>query len=790
MVWLKTHRFWVVTFSFCLAVLWLGVLGGLAVSAQESGDDPAFVGTSSCRTCHEGFYELWAPSHHGLAMQPYTDVFAQGALTEHAGQIQVGAFHYQAKVAPGEGFIMETGPAGSKQYKIEHVLGGKNVYYFLAPWERGRLQTLPVAYNVNTRSWYDTAASGVRHFPGAERDEAVHWTDPLYTFNTSCYDCHVSQLNTNYDPQDDSYDTVWAEPGINCETCHGPSEEHVRKFTADPNHDPNDLGLISTHTFDREQMNSQCAPCHAKMSPITASFGPGDRYFDHFDLITLEHPDFYSDGRDLGENYTMTTWHMSECLKDPTFSCMHCHTSSGRYRFAERDKAFGACLPCHQDNADNFTAHAHHPQTEETPVCISCHMPMTAFAHMNRSDHSMRPPTPGVSKEFKSDVACLICHEDRDADWADRQVREWKQHDYQKPYLERARLLEQARHGRWQNLDQILRTIRAEDREEILATSLIRTLVGCGDERKWPVLIEALQKDESPLVRAAAADALDGYFASPAVTALAAATGDDYRLVRVRAASSLASLTRESLPKAFHPQVDAATEELKVSFTSRQDDFAAHFNRGNFEMDRRDYSKAVAAFGDAIKLRPDFAAAYVNSAFAYNAKQQNPEAEAAFRKALTLDPNSAVIHMNLGMLLGEMGRADEAKAVFLRSHALDPNNAQSAYNLGVIFAETDPEASLAWAKKAYDLRPQDDKFGFTYAFYLARRGRPEEAISILEAQINSKSAGINSYMLLAEIYQAQSRVPQIKGVFERALRNLELSAQDREYLQAQIQRMP
>jgi tetratricopeptide (TPR) repeat protein len=244
------------------------------------------------------------------------------------------------------------------------------------------------------------------------------------------------------------------------------------------------------------------------------------------------------------------------------------------------------------------------------------------------------------------------------------------------------------------------------------------------------------------------------------------------------------------LPAEARQQVDAATEELKGSFTSRQDDFAAHFNRGNFYMDRRDYDTAIEALGTASKLRPDFLAARVNIAFAYNAQGKNDQAEAAFRKALELDPNSAIIYMNFGMLLGEMGRPDEAKDAFLRSYRLDPNNPQPAYNLGVILAETDPDASLAWVKQAYDLRPQDDKFGFTYAFYLARRGRVDEAIPILNRQIDAKVAGIDAYMLLVEIYQSQGRIDQVKGVFERALQNLELSSQDRDYLQAQIQRIP
>ncbi len=47
--------------------------------------------------------------------------------------------------------------------------------------------------------------------------------------------------------------------------------------------------------------------------PLSVSFRPGDKFFDHFDLVTLEHADYYPDGRDLGENYTFTSWLMSPC---------------------------------------------------------------------------------------------------------------------------------------------------------------------------------------------------------------------------------------------------------------------------------------------------------------------------------------------------------------------------------------------------------------------------------------------------------------------------------------------
>ena len=143
----------------------------------------SYAGSLSCRECHEKFYQLWSTSKHGLAMQPYTPDFAKGRLTPQQKDVVIKTYKYRADIK--EGVVIETGPKGKIKYKIEHVMGGKNVYYFLTPFKKGRLQTLPVAYDVNRKEWFDTAASGMRHFPGGEREQTVNWKEPLYTFNTA-----------------------------------------------------------------------------------------------------------------------------------------------------------------------------------------------------------------------------------------------------------------------------------------------------------------------------------------------------------------------------------------------------------------------------------------------------------------------------------------------------------------------------------------------------------------------------------------------------------------------------
>jgi Flp pilus assembly protein TadD len=765
---------------FVIVAVMAVVSGAAEVSSQPPAGE-SLAGSASCRQCHEPFYRLWAPSHHGLAMQPYTSAFAQAHLQAPQGPIRIGNCEYRACVGQGEGWVLEKGPDGEKRYPLAHVLGGKNVYYFLTPMEHGRWQTLPVAYDVRTRTWFDTAASGVRHFPGARADTPVPWTDPLYTFNTSCHGCHVSQLSTNYDPKTDTYRTTWAEPGINCEACHGPAQGHIRVCRAAPQGQaPADLKIIRTRLFTAEQVNSMCGACHAKMSPVSPSFQPGDRYFDRFDLTTLEHPDFYPDGRDLGENYTMTTWRMSACVKSGKLDCLHCHTSSGRYRFSGEEKPNAACLPCHQDKVDNAPGHTHHQADSTGNRCTACHMPMTEFARMTRSDHSMRPPAPAATVRFKSPNACNICHSDRDTTWADQQVRQWHSDDYQKPVLERAALVEAARRGDWRALSTILAYVGAKERDEIVAASLVRLLYRCPSPAKWPVLIKALQEDTAPLVRSAAAQALDGYVTEESIRALVQAAADEYRLVRVRAAAALAAVPVEQLPPAHRTVVERATTELLEALLARPDDYASHYNLGNFYLQRGDRDKALLSYQNAIKLRPDFVPPRVNMAFVYNARGENDKAEAAFRRALALDPNDPVIHLNLGMLLGEMSRPGEAEQAFRRVLALDPNSAVAAYNLGVILAPDRPFESLRWCQKAYQLRPREGKYGYTYAFYLRQRRETDAAVKVLLEMVRRQVPYGDAYRLLGAIYLERGQAQEAADVYRSARGNPNLPPAERE----------
>jgi len=742
------------------ALVDLGVSPAVGADKNPSTKFLGYAGSVSCRECHERFYQLWSTSFHGLAMQPYTPQFAKAKLTPQKKDIAIGKNSYEADISGDKGWVVEKGkwPWNRNKYPIEHVLGGKNVYYFLTPMERGRLQVLPVAYDVAKKDWFDTAASGVRHFPGrSETDEPVSWRDQQYAFNTACYSCHVSQLSTNYDLETDTYHTVWAEPGINCETCHGPSEGHNRVCREAPKGTvPKDLKIIRTKPFTVEQHNSNCGTCHAKMNPLTVGFTPGDRFFDHYDLGTLEDPDFYPDGRDLGENYTYTLWRMSPCVKSGKLSCMHCHTSSGRYRFKQEEKANEACMPCHKQRVANATAHTRHKADSPGNKCISCHMPMTDFARMRRSDHSMLPPTPAATTAFKSPNACNLCHKDKDAAWADKWVRQWRKRDYQASILHRAGLIDAARKRDWKRLPEMLAYLESKDRDEIYATSLIRLLRFCEDPKKWPVIIKATN-DPSPLVRGAAAESLADAPSPQTTRALLEATGDSYRLVRIRAATALAGYPAYLLNDEDRTKFAKATEEYFVSILSRPDQWSSHYNLGNYFLQRNDLPLALGAFETAEKLEPRAILPYVNASIVYARMGDKGKAEESLNKALKINPKNAAANFNMGLLKAEQNDLPKAEQYLRAALKEDPTLAVAAYNLCIITSKDRINEAVTWCRKAAELRPQDPKYAYTLAFYLNQKGDRDEAISTLKAILEKYPGYKDGEMLLREITKKEKR---------------------------------
>ena len=290
-------------------------------------------------------------------------------------------------------------------------------------------------------------------------------------------------------------------------------------------------------------------------------------------------------------------------------------------------------------------------------------------------------------------------------------------------------------------------------------------------------------------MRAAAAQTLTGYITEDSVPVLLQAATDEYRLVRIRAAAALAAIAPEQLRNEYQRQVRRATGELMESLKALPDDYTSHYNMGNFHMERLEHEKALESYRMAIKLRPDFVPPYVNIAFIYNARGKNRQAEISLRKAIALDPNNAAIHLNLGMLLGEMQRPEETEQAFRVALKVDPNSAAAAYNLGVLLAQSRAQESLDWCRKAFQLRPEDGKYGYTYAFFLNQRGETDAAVAALEDMVGRQVPYRDAYALLATIYLGRGETKKAADVYRVAQMNEGLDPHVRQEFRALAERL-
>jgi Flp pilus assembly protein TadD len=780
-----------------------------APEAAVAGAKDKFAGSKSCGQCHEQFNKLWSTYWHGMSMRTYSDEFAKGQLTVQPDEVVIGENRYKAEIGEAQGWVLQQGPQGERRYPILHVLGGKNVFYFLTRLERGRLQVLPVAYDVKRHEWFDTTASAVAHLaagqakeattltpgpsPGADRrlvgrrEKALAWTDPLYTFNTSCFNCHVSRLATNYDLASDTYSTTWGEPGISCETCHGPSAEHNRVMQAGiKGRSAEEMKIIIDRDLSHDQINDMCATCHAKIVPLSMDFNPGDALFDHYDLVTLENEDYYPDGRDLGENYTYTSWLMSPCLKSGKLDCRHCHTPAGRFKFTEF-QGYQTCMPCHEKYVRSPEDHGHHPSGSKGNECVGCHMPKTQFAGRARTDHSMRSPSPSASLAYGSPNACNNCHTDKDAAWSDLWSRKWYKTDYQAEALRRAGLIEAARKNQWDRLPEMLAEIARADNDPVYRNSLVRLLRSCHDPRKWPVMSRAA-KDTSPLVRSSAMSALGERLDRANVETLLSGAGDRSRIVRIRAAMALAGIPPKSIENPKQREaLEKAVEQFKSAMNARSDDWAAYANLGDFCLGRGDFADAVKNYDIARRLEPRIIDVLMNESVAYGNMNETGRAEQCLLDALEAEPDNAAANLNMGLLLAEEGKTAEAEQALRKALSSNPQSAAASYNLGVVLAQQGKtNEAIALCRKACELQSDEAKYHQALALYLYRQGDANGAIDVLRKAMPQVASFTEGSLLLAEIYENQGQQAQAAEALRQALSVEGLSPQARDRLEKKL----
>jgi hypothetical protein len=222
--------------------------------------------------------------------------------------------------------------------------------------------------------WYESTVSyysalqGLDLTMGARNSEITTLSDAAGKVREpaeagDCFNCHA----TNAVKRSQLTLSVMT-PGVQCERCHGPTDQHVptqRSGNVKPAA-MRKLGELST-----EEMSDFCGQCHRTWSDIAAN-GPRGILNVRFQPYRLGNSKCYD-------------------AEDRRIRCTSCHDP---HREPEtRAAAYDAkCLACHSSTATPSTKASAHICKVASKACTSCHMPRLELpdTHNKFTDHRIR----------------------------------------------------------------------------------------------------------------------------------------------------------------------------------------------------------------------------------------------------------------------------------------------------------------------------------------------------------------------------------------------------------------
>lgn len=134
----------------------------------------------------------------------------------------------------------------------------------------------------------------------------------------------------------------------------------------------------------------------------------------------------------------------------------------------------------------------------------------------------------------------------------------------------------------------------------------------------------------------------------------------------------------------------------------------AYNNRGIVKYELGQFSSAIEDYTTAIKLKPNFMDALNNRGNAYAANEQFQNAVKDLQAALKINGNSAVIHNNLGSIYLSMQKFNTAIKEYTEAIQINPHYSTAYYNRAIAhYRSGNLIQAMADIKSAITLSPND-----------------------------------------------------------------------------------
>ena len=704
-------------------------------SKAQAEEGALFVGRNTCIECHKKENDLWLGSHHDLAMDVANDTTVLGDFSNHEFRHK-GKTHRMFR-KDGGFYINTEGPSGAfEDFPVTHTFGYTPLQQYLVPFDGGRLQCLPIAWDTERGKWFhlgDTVYAGQDVSP----DNWLYWTNQAQNWNGMCADCHSTNLKKNYDPETKTFNTTWSEIDVSCEACHGPASDHITWANLPEGSRPADVNtglIVRTRDLNNQELLDVCARCHSRRSIM------GDYENDNSDLLNymipqlITQPIYHADGQILDEDYEYGSFTQSKMF-EKEIKCSDCHDSHSA-KTKEPDNRL--CLQCHRPDIYETPRHHFHkpdPGSGENRLinrgepqyvegsgaqCVNCHMVGRYYMGNDyRRDHSFRIPSPALTLSIGTPNACNDCHKDKTASWSQKYMKQWYGEKTRPHYGE---TFAAAHQGDRSVIPELI-LYAGNELFPLMVRATAVHFLGNLNTAESNMGVEKALSDPASLVRHTAVMSYNPTDVLTYEKLMMPLLNDPVRAIRAEAGIRLSEVPENQLSEPARKARKSALEEYRNIHLYNSDFPGGRYNLGIMYANAGELEKAARSYQEALKTDGLFYMAKVNLAMVYTQQGKNAEAEKLLREVLTENPEIAEINYSLALLLAEAGRYDESRKFFLRAAEMIPQQPRILYNLGLLENSLGNKAA-AEENLLKALSRDPDNYDFLYAlatFYLEHK---------------------------------------------------------------------
>jgi len=412
------------------AVIWT------ACGEPARGVDPlpakaGFVGSKTCRECHEERHESWLHTAHAYALRDPKPEFVAGDF--NGKPVETPYYTATPYTKDGRYFVRIRGKDGRADgdHEITRLVGRSFEQAYLTTDETGRWRVMPLCWSLERNEW-DLTHKVLEDIAGHVGAVPEDYDSRQHIFNDGCGQCHATDYDVGYDRETNRLDSTFLEGAVACESCHGPGSVHEQWHREEREEGPDakyawPAKLVHPKKdLDAQGVLESCGRCHYAHEWVYAIDDDPRVGFEDIAIgLNEDKEGFFADGRLSGLNYHGSTQSQSACFTKGGMSCLSCHRMHGGKKWAMKweGRSNKQCTQCH-DAEEHGEKHTHHP---ETTACVDCHMAKftSGVLHFMR-DHSLRRPDPYLTEKYGADQvpnSCNVCHADKTATWA----RDWRE---------------------------------------------------------------------------------------------------------------------------------------------------------------------------------------------------------------------------------------------------------------------------------------------------------------------------------------------------------------------------